>query len=356
MSPFDLLRADPAFAALLRISTELGSEPLQVQGPGGNTSLKLDGAMLVKASGTWLADAAEQDIMVPVEIEPLRQALARGDASADNALAFVPSGDNPSGLRPSIETTVHAVLDWPVVLHTHCVATIALAVRQDAEGLMARKLAGLGAVFIPYTKPGSDLARAIQKRVEADTRVLILGNHGLVVGGDDPAATRSLLREVSKRLEPQDLAEEGVIDPAFAADLQGTGWQPVPHAATHAIAHDKARLDLADGRTLYPDHLIFLGPGIAVAQAGENVGDAAARASLAGAARKLVLVPGRGAAVPSDASPSMLALARSLGDVMLRADTAAPVTRLTEAQEAELLNWDAEQYRQALEKQRAPSP
>jgi rhamnose utilization protein RhaD (predicted bifunctional aldolase and dehydrogenase) len=69
-------------------------------------------------------------------------------------------------------------------------------------------------------------------------------------------------------------------------------------------------------------------------------------------ARRLVLVPGQGAAIQADASPGTLALARALGDVVSRIEPGAALSRLSAAQEAALLNWDAEKYRQALEAQR----
>ena len=65
---------------------------------------------------------------------------------------------------------------------------------------------------------------------------------------------------------------------------------------------------------------------------------------------------GEGAAIPSDASPSVLALAGALGDVIMRIDPAARLARLTVADEASLLNWDAEKHRQALEAARSAAP
>ncbi|MFN3613716.1 MAG: class II aldolase/adducin family protein, partial [Rubrimonas sp.] len=161
MSRFQALRADPEFDALRRASARLGADPAQVQAAGGNTSLKRDGAMWIKASGTWLADALSREIFVPVDLTGLWAAMSAGDPDAEGAVAHVPAADNPGGLRPSIETTVHAALDAPVVIHTHCVATIALAIRQDGEALTERLLADLGAVWIPYVKPGLRLSQEI---------------------------------------------------------------------------------------------------------------------------------------------------------------------------------------------------
>ena len=51
----------------LQLSQRLGSDPLLVQGPGGNTSVKIDGTMWIKASGTELADALTGNIFVAVD-------------------------------------------------------------------------------------------------------------------------------------------------------------------------------------------------------------------------------------------------------------------------------------------------
>ncbi len=347
MSAFADMRASPAFADLLAVSERIGRDPAQIQGPGGNTSLKRGGAMLVKASGTWLADAKTDDIMVPVDAARLSAAISASDPAAADGMGFVPDGENPGGLRPSIETSLHAVIPWPVVLHSHSVSTIAVAVRADAEAIVAEKLADFGAVFVPYAKPGLDLTRTILTRLQPDTRVLVLGNHGLIVGAETVREAERLLYEVSRRLDP------GIGAPSagnWSPDIPG--WQAVSHGPTQAIAQDPARLALARGTTLYPDHLIFLGLGVEIARDGEAPTETIARAS-GGAPRKLIIVPGKGAMIPADASPSMLALVACFGDVIQRIDPGATLSRLTPVQEADLLDWDAEKYRQALEAQRA---
>ncbi|MEO0388431.1 MAG: class II aldolase, partial [Pseudomonadota bacterium] len=89
------------------------------------------------------------------------------------------------------------------------------------------------------------------------------------------------------------------------------------------------------------------GPGIALPAAGHSDAEAVAAAARAG--RKLVLFPGRGAAVPQDASASVRALAGCLVDVAARLPEAPELLRLDAEEEAGLLNWDAEKYRQALD-------
>ena len=352
MTPYARLRASPAFAALRALSARLGSEPLQVQGAGGNTSLKAGGAMWIKASGTWLAEAATRDIMVPVDAERLLAAVERGDPDCENALDFVPHGETDSALRPSIETTLHAVIPAPVVIHTHCVATIATAMRADAAAVTAAQLGDMGAIHVPYVKPGLALAQAILARLRADTRVVVLGNHGLIACGETCAEAEATLREASRRLEPVVAPQDG---PAPGLDaMLDAAHVAAPGAAVNALARHPARLAIAQRGSWYPDHVIFLGPAVAVAAPGETAAAASARVTAdSGRAPVLILLPGLGAAIRADASPGARALAQCLGDVMARADPAAPLVALTAAQEAELMDWDAEKYRQSLDAAKA---
>ena len=177
---------DGELFALRALSAALGADPLRTQGAGGNISIKRDGILWIKASGTWLADALAHDIMTPVRLEPLREAIARRDPRAAAAVDFVDSDLNASGLRPSIETSVHAVIPSPVVVHIHCVNTIALAVRRDGEALVHERLgrqADVVSAFVPYRKPGLPLAIAVSERSTTGTNVFVLANHGLVVAG-----------------------------------------------------------------------------------------------------------------------------------------------------------------------------
>jgi rhamnose utilization protein RhaD (predicted bifunctional aldolase and dehydrogenase) len=194
---------DGEFHALRQLSAALGADPLRTQGAGGNTSIKRDGVMWIKASGTWLADALAHDIMTPVRVEPLRKAIADGDPRAAAATDFVDSGANPSGLRPSIETSVHAIMPWPVVVHIHCVNTIALAVRRDGEALVRERLrphVDVALAWAPYRKPGLPLAQAIADRLRSDTNVFVLANHGLVVAGEAVAEVADRIQHVCQAL------------------------------------------------------------------------------------------------------------------------------------------------------------
>src|SRR5579871_36800 len=88
---------------LQRLSARIGANPLLAQASTGNASIKLDGVLWIKASGKWLADADEHDILVPIELSRVRKCLEQDrDVSEEYTCS--------NGARPSIETSMHAVL------------------------------------------------------------------------------------------------------------------------------------------------------------------------------------------------------------------------------------------------------
>ncbi|MGR3484347.1 MAG: class II aldolase/adducin family protein [Paracoccaceae bacterium] len=301
---------------LRALSARLGADPLQVQGPGGNTSVKIGGVLWVKASGTELSQALERDIFVPVDlIAAHAEALGAGDGTCRDAVL---SGD----LRPSIETTFHALIPQAVVLHTHSVAALAHGVSPMGRRLALERLAGLGAALVPYVKPGRDLTRAIASVLREDTRVLLLANHGLVVAGDDVASAEALLAEVERRLA---LTPCEAVDPD-GPPPEGHAWLP----GGAGLARYPLLRGWARAGSYWPDHVVFLGPALA------EVPGAPAW-----------LAPG-GVAIRTDATPAQAAMARCAWDVLSRTLGRWTPLPIGPRAEAALLDWDAEKYRQAL--------
>jgi rhamnose utilization protein RhaD (predicted bifunctional aldolase and dehydrogenase) len=320
-------------AALKRLSARIGADPLLVQAAGGNTSLKQNGVLWIKASGTWLKDAASRDIFVPVRHEALLAALARNDPACEACTDFVFADLNATGLRPSIETTVHALMPQRVVVHVHCVNTIAWAIRSDAEQRLAEKLRYFDWSFVPYARPGLPLANAIAARLKPGTDVLVLGNHGLAVAAETVVQAEALLDRVVnvlirpvRALVPPDLE-------ALYLLCKGTDYAPAENNETHALATDGLALDRGKDAVFYPDHVVFLGVGVAT-----GIESNAA----------LVAIPGKGVLVRGNAKPAIEPMGRCLADVMRRVEADASLTALDARAIDRLVNWDAEKYRQNL--------
>ncbi|MFK7853860.1 MAG: class II aldolase/adducin family protein [Granulosicoccus sp.] len=344
---------NPEFQALQQYSADVGSNSSLVQGAGGNTSIKINGVMWIKASGTWLMNAREAHQFVPVEIDPLLQAVSDNDPRAEKSIDFVVQSLNPSGLRPSIETTVHALLPHKVVVHVHCVKTISLAVQAQGEQHLNDLLTDFAWSWIPYVRPGLTLANCIQQHMKAGSNVLVLGNHGLVVAADTVDAASLLLDDiinalsVAPRTAPQpdhDKLKHCMTDSQYRLPI---------HSQAHAVACDETALSIAAGGSLYPDHVIFIGAGSTIAQDNETASEVSKRYVKNGLKEPVcILFPGSGVLIRDDANPGQEAMAACLADVCLHIKPDAEINYFTDRQNDELLNWEAETYRQKLDSQR----
>jgi len=337
------------FHALQKYSASIGNDASLVQGAGGNTSLKFDGIMWIKASGTWLKNAEQPDQFVPVDLEPLLQAVSDNDPRAETSMDFVVQSRNPSGLRPSIETSVHALLPQKVVIHVHCVKTISLAVQLQGEKQLQELLADFNWSWIPYIRPGLTLAKNIQKHLQPGANVLVLGNHGLVVAAETVEVAATLLEQVVNALT----IEPRVAKPPAFDKLQqhsaNSHYRLPEHPQAHAVACDETALAIAAGGSLYPDHVIFVGKGSVIARDNENASQAAARCVEQGIPEPVcILFPGSGVLIRTDANPGQEALARCLSDVCLHIAPGSTINYFNDSQNHELLNWEAEAYRQKL--------
>jgi rhamnose utilization protein RhaD (predicted bifunctional aldolase and dehydrogenase) len=113
-------------------------------------------------------------------------------------------------------------------------------------------------------------------------------------------------------------------------------------------------LAVAEAGSYYPDHVIFLGHGAPVLRPGETADGLVQRFEREGQGAPVwILVPGAGVLLRTDAGEAAEAMARCLADVAARIPAETSLARLTLDDVGALLNWDAEKYRQTLERQRA---
>jgi rhamnose utilization protein RhaD (predicted bifunctional aldolase and dehydrogenase) len=330
------------------MSARVGNDVLLVQGAGGNSSIKLDDVLWVKASGTWLADAEAKDIFVPVGLSAARAALAQGD----ERVPLVPNAG--TNLRASIETSLHALMPHRIVLHVHSVNTIAWAVRTDERDEFARRLEGLAWRYLSYHHPGLPLACAVGNAIAQDAvDVLILGNHGLVVGAATCDAAEALVADVEKRLALEPRNAPAADHDALREICAGTDYRLPQDERSHGIATDRYARAIATSGSLYPDHVVFLGPGLPVLEQRESLNAMISPAKPDGLRLPVaLLVPGIGSVIRKDASNGAEAMLTCLALVTSRLPLNAEITYLTAENEQALLNWDAERYRQQLTAQR----
>ncbi|HYC32332.1 MAG TPA: class II aldolase/adducin family protein, partial [Gemmatimonadales bacterium] len=217
---------DP-LAPLIQLSNRIGADPRLVQPGGGNTSIKLDDALLVKGSGTDLRTIGPDGFahLSLARLAPLAEAERMSDAEMMRFMAGCMLREGPA---PSVETPLHSLLPHRVIAHTHDVATMSLTNVPDgvAERLVEELFEG-SIVYVPYSRPGFPLARAVAGmagRIPERAIGLTLAHHGLVVWGDDADEVQQRLRLVVAKID------EYVVASRRGRQLLGAVRTPAPAA------------------------------------------------------------------------------------------------------------------------------
>jgi rhamnulose-1-phosphate aldolase/alcohol dehydrogenase len=199
----DSRHSDP-LDGVVHLSNLLGSDARLVQPGGGNTSIKLGDALLVKGSGTDLRTIGRAGFtrLSLSRLEALRSAGAMSDGEMMRFMATCMLEEGPA---PSVETPLHSLLPARVVAHTHDVATMSLTNVGPGTGeRLVRELFEDSIVYLPFVHPGFALARAVSEmagRIPARAIGLALAHHGLVVWGDDASQCHARLMQTVSRID-----------------------------------------------------------------------------------------------------------------------------------------------------------
>lgn len=330
--------------SLRDLSGRLGCDPLLVQASSGNTSMKLDGVLWIKASGKWLADAEQDDFLVSLDLASICTDLRY------NSIGPAGQSSPPKGRRASIETPMHAVLPNRVVVHVHSVNTISWAVRDDAPARLATRLDGLFWKWIPYTSSGISLARRIEEALafSPGTNVFVLGNHGLVVTANTCEEAEQLLRDVERRLmvEPRPVPEPNWSE--LAQSLPGPSWSLPALAGIHALANDCISRRILSRGVLYPCQAIFLPGSTPALRPRFRKRDECANGQ--GVRQPFLIVEDTGVFVKEDITRAEGEMLNGLAQIVQRLDSAASIRYLSSAEIANVLNNEADNYRQMAER------
>ena len=118
-------------------------------------------------------------------------------------------------------------------------------------------------------------------------------------------------------------------------------------AQVHAV--DEVSFDIAKSGAMYPDHVVFLGPKpLVVSNAGRLDGMVKDYEDCYGFRPLHALVPGTGVLVSNVINKSALEMLKCQALVTSRLAKNIPINYLSLESVAELLDWDAEKYRQGI--------
>ncbi len=292
---------------LVTLSREYGSDPNWVVAGGGNTSLKDGETLYIKASGYPLATIGEEGFAhmdraklaaiwktdYPSGTDAAAVAERERLVLADMMAARLPGESR----RPSVETLLHDILPWPLVVHLHPTLINGLTCGADGRRI-ASELIGDKLVWIPYTDPGYVLANVIKLALEDRTvkglgspEYIFLENHGIFAGGRDADEVRGKYERLNKALEVRLQRRPGIMPAELTAaerteafgngaaitdvarDLFGAD-ACVSFAAGGELEMYLASAEAAAPLTgcLTPDHIVYSGPGALYLNANMSAG------------------------------------------------------------------------------------
>jgi rhamnose utilization protein RhaD (predicted bifunctional aldolase and dehydrogenase)/NAD(P)-dependent dehydrogenase (short-subunit alcohol dehydrogenase family) len=201
----------PDLDGLLYVSRLVGQEPALVLWGGGNTSVKrsehtaLDEdvpVLRVKGSGSDLKSVQPRDFP-GLRLDAVQRLRSRTTLSDDEMLAYLALCAVESGAaRPSIETLLHSWLPARYVVHTHADAILGITNTPHGRQWVEEAFEGV-ACFIPYVRPGFDLAKAIDAALasQPDAQYVVMEKHGLTTWGETARAAYEATIAVCSRAE-----------------------------------------------------------------------------------------------------------------------------------------------------------
>ena len=263
-----------ALADFSKMSKAVGAHADDVQGGGGNTSVKLAGGLMaIKASGFHLSDVEPQGGYAVLDGAALRgfyldnEAAAFNDveqAGAARAKELTLQVPGLPALRPSVEAGFHSLLDTFVV-HSHSVYGNLAACCDEAERVTGEALAGApySWALVPYVNPGALLTFTIRdalSRVQGETgrrpAVLLMRSHGLIAHADTAEECLALHEDASKRFMAYfKVSREDFPQPAIRE--AGSGFASATPWLASRLRGEAHPDSVLLGEPLYPDQLVF---------------------------------------------------------------------------------------------------
>lgn len=215
----------PAVNELIVRSNRLGADPKITNYAGGNTSAKgevLDpvsgektSLTFVKGSGGDLGTLKESGLAVlyTEKVKSLTK-VYKGVAQEDEMVSlFDYCLYGKGGAAPSIDTSMHALVDYPHVDHLHPDSIIAFATSIDGEAI-TKKCFGNEILWVDWRRPGFQLGLDIAKIAaeNPEAKGAILGGHGLTTWANTSEECEKRSLDAIKKAEDY-IETEGRAEP-----------------------------------------------------------------------------------------------------------------------------------------------
>ena len=228
---------------LVQVSRRYGSDPEWVLAGGGNTSFKDETTLYIKASGFPLATIgadgfARMSRSALQKIWDARYPESQAEREAASLADLMAARVEGEEKRPSVETLMHELFPYPLVVHTHPALVNGLTCSVEGAA-RAKPLFGSRLLWMPAIEPGyvlaTEMRRAADRHVEETgsfPRLVLLQNHGLVVAGESAAEIDGLHRDVERILRKA-ITRQPDMSAVAADDASVDRWRTAIETAFH---------------------------------------------------------------------------------------------------------------------------
>ncbi len=197
--------------SLVEISHYYGNNPSYVIAGGGNTSYKTKEKLWIKASGVSLADIRKEGF---VTLSRKRLGLMEEkDYSEDPGVREQEVKNDlteamlcKENLRPSVETSLHNLIGYSYIIHTHPTIVNAMMCAKNAQQEVEERF-GSEALFVEYTDPGYILFKKLQEQIRTykvnfgqAPKIIFLQNHGIFVGANSAREVKAIYDSIESRI------------------------------------------------------------------------------------------------------------------------------------------------------------
>jgi rhamnose utilization protein RhaD (predicted bifunctional aldolase and dehydrogenase)/NAD(P)-dependent dehydrogenase (short-subunit alcohol dehydrogenase family) len=195
---------------LIQISRFYGQDKRYVIAGGGNTSMKTPDRIWIKASGFALSDITEDGFAMLDRNKLKRISSAKYSSNPFQREREIKDDLADANLtpdrRPSVETSLHDLIQSRFVVHLHPTLVNGLMCGNDVVNHVS-ELFGEEALYIPYTDPGYILFREVEKKLQEyreiagkDPAIILLQNHGIFVSAETTGEIHKTYEEVFSKV------------------------------------------------------------------------------------------------------------------------------------------------------------
>jgi len=322
------------------LSYNMGQNKKLVQGPGGNTSIKIGKKLFIKASGKKLENALNENIFIPLDLEYILDIFENYYKFNQN-LELKPLIN--TNLKPSIETFIHALMPFKVVLHSHPLDIIAATATDDFKKNFGYILNDIKWDLIPYQRPGFPLAKSINNSLKIQkSNVLFLANHGLIIGAENINEAKNIQKKILEKLR---ILPRKIVTPNKKALKEISNKIPhsiLPDSDTiHTLGCDPKSFYLSQKNPLYPDHMVFCGCKPKIFESDKSQLEEFENHSY-------IIIPNLGVLFLKEKCELLEIMLETQAEIFLRLDINKKINFLSNKDCKDLINWEAEKYRKKI--------